>query len=100
MSMIERFKVNFNGFTDRIRETLIESPFINTDETGMKVGKKRFQLHVTSIKLLTLFGIFGSRGHTGIEALGLLPNYFGFISQISLQSWLLQCSFSKGTQMN
>lgn len=77
INMIERVGANLDGFTDRIRELLIKSPVIHTDETGMKVGKKKYWLHVASTKLLTLYGIFGSRGHAGIEALGVLPHYFG-----------------------
>ncbi|PWR69547.1 IS66 family transposase [Methanospirillum stamsii] len=77
INMVERVGGNLEGFTDKIRELLIESPVIHTDETGMKVGKKKSWLHVASTKLLTLYGIFGSRGHAGIEALGVLPHYFG-----------------------
>jgi hypothetical protein len=68
---------NLEGFTEKVRELLIDSPVIHTDETGMKIGKKKVWLHLASTKLLTLYGIFGSRGHSGIEALGVLPRYFG-----------------------
>lgn len=77
INMVERVGGNLEEFADKIRELLIESPVVHTDETGMKVGKKKSWLHVASTKLLTLYGIFGSRGHAGIEALGVLPHYFG-----------------------
>ena len=77
INMVERVGANLDGFTDKIRELLIESPVIHTDETGMKVGKKKCWLHLASTTLLTLYGIFGSRGHEGIESLGVLPHYFG-----------------------
>ena len=75
--MIERVGANLEGFTEKIGELLIASPVINTDETGMKVGKKKYWLHLVSTSLLTLYGIFESRGHAGIEALGVLPRYLG-----------------------
>ena len=77
INMVERVGANLEGFTEKVRELLIDSPVIHTDETGMKVGKQRFWLHLASTKLLTLYGIYGSRGHAGIEALGVLPRYFG-----------------------
>jgi hypothetical protein len=75
--MIERVGGNLEDFTEKVKEMLIGSPVIHTDETGMKVGKKKFWLHLASTKLLTLYGIFGSRGHDGIEALGVLPRFLG-----------------------
>lgn len=77
INMVERVGENLDGFSDKIRELLVESPVIHTDETGMKVGIMKYWLHVASTKFLTLYGIFGSRGHAGIEALGVLPHYFG-----------------------
>jgi len=77
INMIERVGSNLEGFTKKVTELLIESPVIHTDETGMKVGKKKYWLHLASTQFLTLYGIFRSRGHAGIEALGVLPNYFG-----------------------
>ena len=77
INMVERVGANLDEFTDKVRKLLIESPVVHTDETGMKVGKKKFWLHVASTKLLTLYGIFRSRGHEGIEALGVLPQYLG-----------------------
>ena len=77
INMIERVGANLEDFTEKIKEMLINSPVIHTDETGMKVGKKKFWLHVASTKLLTLYGIFESRGHDGVEALGVLPKFFG-----------------------
>lgn len=75
--MIERVGANLEGFTDKVRELLIELPVIHSDETGSKVGKKKCWLYVASTILLTLYGIFTSRGHKGVKALGVLPHYFG-----------------------
>ena len=77
INMIERVRANLEDFTEKIRELLITSPVVNTDEMGVKVGKRKFWLHVASTNLLTLYGIFESRGHAGIKALGVLPQYFG-----------------------
>ncbi len=42
INMIERVGANLEDFTEKIRELLITSPVVNTDETGMKVGKRKF----------------------------------------------------------
>lgn len=77
INMINRMSSNLDEFTDHIRYLLITSPVIHTDETGMKVGKAKFWLHVVSTKTLTLYGIFQKRGREGIDALGVLPLFFG-----------------------
>ena len=55
INMVERVGTNIEGFIDKVRELLIDSPVTHTDETGMKIGKKMFWLHLASTKLLTLY---------------------------------------------
>lgn len=75
--MINRVSSNLEEFTDYIRDLLIASPVIHTDETGMKVGKVKYWLHVVSTQILTLYGIFQKKDHIGIDTLGVLPSFFG-----------------------
>jgi len=77
INMINRVSSNLEEFEEQIRDLLINSPVIRTDETGMKVGKIKYWLHVVSTNSLTLYGIFRRRGHEGIDALGVLLSFFG-----------------------
>ena len=54
----------------------------------MKVGKAKFWLHVVSTKTLTLYGIFQKRGREGIDALGVLPVFFGIAVHDFWESYL------------
>lgn len=62
INMVDRISSNLEKFTDYIRVLLIVSPVIHNDETGMKVVKARFWLHVVSAKKWTLYGIFRREG--------------------------------------
>ncbi len=86
--MINRISANLEEFTDHIRDLLIASPVIHTDETGMKVGTSNFWLHVVSTKTLTFYGIFQKRGREGIEALGVLPSFVGIAVHDFWESYL------------
>ncbi len=58
INMINWFSSNLENFEEQIQYLLINSPVIHTDETGMKVGKTKYWLHVVSTNNLTLYGIF------------------------------------------
>ncbi|PWR69871.1 IS66 family transposase [Methanospirillum stamsii] len=88
INMINRMSSNLEEFTDHTRDLLIASSVIHTDETGMKVGKVKFWLHVVSTKTLTLYGIFQRRGREGIDELGVLPSFFGIAVHDFWESYL------------
>jgi hypothetical protein len=56
---------------------LISSLVVNFDETGTKVGKRKSWLHVACTPLLTLYGIFASRGKEAMDIFGILPEFMG-----------------------
>lgn len=78
-NMTIRISSNLEEFMENIKNLLINSSVIHTDETGTKIGKKKSWLHVACTKFLTLYGIFQNRGKKGIDALGVLPNYLGIV---------------------
>ena len=79
INMTQRVSSNLDEFMETVKNLLINSPVIHNDETGGKKGKEKRWLHVASTPLLTLYGIFLSRGKEAIDALGILPNYFGVV---------------------
>ncbi len=79
INMTHRVSSNLDGFIEIVKNLLINSPVIHNDETGAKKGKEKRWLHVACTPLLTLYGVFSSRGKEAIDALGILPNYFGVV---------------------
>ena len=79
INMTQRVSSNLDGFVETVKNLLINSPVIHNDETGAKKGKEKRWLHVACTPLITLYGIFSSRGKEAIDSLGILPNYLGVV---------------------
>lgn len=60
-----------------IKETVLVSPVLHVDETGMDVWPKRQWVHVYSTKKETYYAIHPKRGKEAINDIGLLPMYKG-----------------------
>lgn len=60
-----------------IKETVLVSPVLHVDETGMDVWPKRQWVHVYSTKKETYYAIHPRRGKEAINDIGLLPMYKG-----------------------
>lgn len=71
-----------------IRENLLKSEVLHSDETGVKINKKLHWLHVASNADWTLYGVHVKRGFEGIEAIGLLPKYTGILEHDFYKSYL------------
>lgn len=78
INIVGRVGTNLEGFAEKVRELLIDSPVIHTDETGMKIGKKKFWLHLASTKLLTLYDILKVGGMQELKLLEYYPNMMDF----------------------
>ena len=75
------------GFIEELRETLVASPFLCFDETGMNVGGKNHWVHVAGNEERSLFAIHTGRGRKAHEAMGILPRYKGVAHHDSYRSY-------------
>ncbi len=59
---------------------LIQASALHVDESGLRVARRLYWLHVASTDFLTFFGVHGNRGTEAMDALGILPFF---------RSWLI-----------
>jgi transposase len=72
----------------RIKMALHTSPVVHNDETGFRVEKKRWWLHVAATCWFTLYLAHPKRGKEATDAMGILPNFLGTSMHDSLSSYL------------
>jgi len=75
-------------YEQQIREGLLDSPVNHADESGLRVGKKLWWLHVVSNGKLTYYHPHPNRGRKAIDAAGLLPRYKGVLVTDFWKSYL------------
>jgi len=61
----------------QLKEALVNVPVLHQDETGMRVGVKGWWVHVCSTDRLTHYAAHVSRGRTGMDAIGITPQFRG-----------------------
>lgn len=69
-------------------EKLLKMPSLHVDETSMKVGGKKYWIHVYSAGDITLKFIHPKRGSEAIEDIGIIPRYGGTIIHDCWASYL------------
>lgn len=70
---------NLEETEEYIKQSLFESPVLNSDETGMKINGKTHWLHVVSNGEFTYYLIHEKRGQEAIDDMGILPNFQGTV---------------------
>lgn len=60
-----------------IKQGVTEAGVAHFDETGARLGGKRFWLHVASTPRLTLYATHSKRGREAMDELGVLPAFRG-----------------------
>jgi transposase len=60
-----------------IKKGLQDSALLHNDETGFRVDKKRWWLHVASTRWLTYYLAHTKRGKEATDAMGILPTFHG-----------------------
>jgi len=63
----------------RILKTLAEAAVVHSDETGLFVEQKKYNVHVRSNEYLTYYHVNKSQGIQAHKAIGLLESYTGYM---------------------
>jgi transposase len=61
----------------RLKAALVKARVLNQDETGLRVGKAGWWVHVCSTPQLTHYAAHRSRGRTALNAIGIAPQFHG-----------------------
>src|SRR5712692_2549183 len=72
-----------------LKSALTKAAVLNQDETGLRVGKAGWWVHVCSTKRLTHYAAHPSRGRTALNAIGIAPQFRGTTVHDGLVSY--QC---------
>jgi transposase len=68
---------NLEEFENVVRDNLESSSVIHCDETGMKIKKEGYWLHVVSNDKYTCYLIHPKRGTEAMDEMGILPKFKG-----------------------
>lgn len=70
-----------------LKEALVKVSVLHQDETGMRVGKEGWWVHVCATDRLTHYGLHRSRGQKGMNAIGIAPCFHGTSVHDGLKSY-------------
>jgi transposase len=76
------------AFENRLVEILPQQPVLHADETSVPINKVNHWLHVLCTPLLTFFAIHLHRGQAAIQAIGIIPQFTGWLMHDFLSSYL------------
>lgn len=65
-------------FTTQLKDVLVASPVNYFDETGLRVDKSLYWLHVASNEQFTYYTIHKKRGKEAMDEMDILPHYQGY----------------------
>lgn len=74
---IKDFSASLDSPLEYIKGSLLASPILHGDETGLRANKALVWLHNASNNLFTYQDVSQKRGKAGIEEASVLPNYAG-----------------------
>lgn len=72
---------------DKLKAALVKAPVLHQDETGMRVRKEGWWVHVCSTDRLTHYAAHPSRGRAGLDAIGIAPRFRGISVHDGLKSY-------------
>lgn len=79
LTHVKRMTQAVRPMVDRIRQYVMHSPVVHADETGIRVAGKVHWIHTASTDQWTFLGAHESRGSKGMNALGVLPQFKGYL---------------------
>jgi len=68
---------NLEDYEMEVKQQLMKSPVAHFDESGLRVNKELYWLHVASTTKLTHYEVHKKRGVEAMEAIGILPHFKG-----------------------
>ena len=71
----------------RLKAALVQRNVIHQDETGVRVGKESWWVHVCSSDRLTHYAAHRSRGRQALDAIGIAPQFRGTSVHDGLKSY-------------
>lgn len=72
---------------NHIKQQLIDASVLHSDETGFRVNKQSYWLHVNSTARLTFYAAHEKRGRIAMNDIGLLPAFKGKLVHDHLKSY-------------
>ncbi len=75
-------------FEERLKTILPQEPVLHVNETSLPINKTKHWLHVICTPLLTFFSIQKLRGKEAIHAIGIIPQFTGWLMHDFLSSYL------------
>ncbi|WP_245864716.1 IS66 family transposase [Paenibacillus donghaensis] len=94
LGQIEATSGTLSPYIEQIREAVLGSPVIHSDETGARVQQKEKWVHVNSTPEWTLLGVATSRGSEGMKTLRVLDTYQGTVVHDCYGSYFKQDTFA------
>src|SRR5713101_1143498 len=74
-----------------LKAALVKANVIHQDETGVRVGKEGWWVHVCSTDRLTHYAAHPSRGRAALDAIGIAPKFRGTSVHDALKSYQGYC---------
>ncbi|GCE15590.1 hypothetical protein KTT_54490 [Tengunoibacter tsumagoiensis] len=71
----------------QLKATILKARVLHQDETGMRVGKEGWWVHVCATSQLTHYGAHLKRGRAGMDAIGIAPLFEGISVHDGLPSY-------------
>ncbi len=71
----------------QLKATILKARVLHQDETGMRVGKEGWWVHVCATEQLTHYGAHLKRGREGMDAIGIAPLFEGISVHDGLPSY-------------
>ena len=75
-------------FEERLLEILPKEPILHADETSVPINKVKHWVHVICTPLLTFLSIQPGRGKRDLEAIGIIPQFMGWLMPDFLSAYL------------